>query len=140
VLNALSDPHWNLPGVALFSRRYVSLLVKHVFRRDRRQRQDWAALLSLKRLLTILKNNELNVTFVNRLVAKILFRNPYSVVCRPEHLKLVRWMQQQGYHRWVYRLVNDQEGFFNYFINPTWYLVAGHHRNKIERKAFTNIA
>jgi len=35
----------------------------------------------------------------------------------------VRWIQRQKLERMVFRIVNDRMGFFNYFINPTWYLV-----------------
>lgn len=123
ILNAVSDPHWNLPIVALFPRKVVAFLVQKVFRRDKRQRTDWAALLSLKKMTRILKTNNFNTIFVNTQVVKILFQNPQAVVCHPAHIQIVQWICKNKFDRVVYRIVNDRWGFFNYFINPTWYII-----------------
>ena len=123
ILNAISDPHWNLPGVALFPRKAVAFLVQEVFRRDPTQRNDLAALLSLKQLTAMLRGNNIEMIFVNTSVAKILFDKPAAVVCHPLHIRLVRWLRRKKLERWVYRIVNDRAGFFNRFINPTWYIV-----------------
>ncbi len=123
ILNLISDPHWNLPGVALFPRQVVKLLVQKIFRRDSRDRSDWAALLSLNKLNRLLKSNNFKIIFVNTLAVKMMFQQPNSVVCHPLHIRLVKWMKAHHLDRWVYRLVNDQAGLFNFFINPTWYVI-----------------
>jgi 2-polyprenyl-3-methyl-5-hydroxy-6-metoxy-1,4-benzoquinol methylase len=123
LLNLISDPHWNLPLVALGSRQIVAFLVQKVFRRDRRNRSDWAALLSLNKLKKLLKINNFEMIFVNRLVAKVLFQKPHSVVCHPKHIRLVQWMKALYFDKWIYRLVNDQVGLFNFAFNPTWYVI-----------------
>jgi 2-polyprenyl-3-methyl-5-hydroxy-6-metoxy-1,4-benzoquinol methylase len=123
VLNAISDPHWNLPGVALLPRRMVSFWVQKIFRRDLRQRADWAALLSLNKLKKSILRNDFEIIFVNSLVAKLLFQNPHSVVCNPSHIRLVQWMKSRNVDRWVYQVVNDRTGLFNFLINPTWYVI-----------------
>lgn len=123
LLNLINDPHWNLPGVALGSRRTVSFLVQKIFRRDIRDRSDWAALLSLHKLKRLLIINNFEMIFVNRFVTKALFQEPQSVVCHPRHIQLVRWMRRRHLDRWVDRLVNDRAGLFNFFINPTWYVI-----------------
>ena len=123
VLNIISDPHWNLPGVALGSRRMVAFLVQKIFRRDMRDRGDWAALLSLNKLKKLLAINNFEMIFVNRFVAKLLFQNPQSVVCHPRHIRFVQWMKRHHLDRWVDRLVNDRAGLFNFLINPTWYMI-----------------
>lgn len=123
LLNLISDPHWNLPGVALFSRRAVQFFVQQIFRRDLRDRSDWAALLSLNRLKSLLKSNDFELIFVNTLVAKMLFQQSNAVVCHPTQLRLVQWLKRHHLDRWIYRCVNDQLGIFNFFINPTWYVV-----------------
>lgn len=123
VINLVSDPHWNLPLVALFPRVMVKLLVQKIFRRDLRQRSDWAALLSLKKLRTIIEANNLHLIFVNTIIARFLFQNPRAVVCHPRHLQLVEWMKRHRFDRWVYRFVNDRIGIFNFLINPTWYVI-----------------
>jgi len=123
LLNLISDPHWNLPGVALCSRKMVRLFVQKIFRRDLRDRSDWAALLSLNKLKKLFTMNDIELTFVNRFVAKILFQKPQAVVCHPKHIQLVQWMKRHHLDRWVYRLVNDRAGLFNFLINPTWYVI-----------------
>lgn len=123
ILNFFSDPHWNLPGVALFPRRGVEFLVKKVFRRDRRDRQDWAALLSLKKLIRILSDCGFEITFVNNFVARTLFRTPEKVVCNPWHIRFVNWLRRNGFDKWLIKMVNDEPGFFNNFVNSTWYVI-----------------
>ena len=123
LLNITSDPHWNLPVVALFSRKMVRLFVQKIFRRDTRDRSDWAALLSLNELKKLMTINNIEMIFVNSLVAKILFQKPQSVVCHPTHIRLVQWINRHRLDRWIYRLVNDRAGLFNFFINPTWYVI-----------------
>jgi len=123
LLNIISDPHWNLPGVALGSRSMVIFLVQRVFHRDRRNRSDWAALLSLNKLKKLLKINDIEMIFVNRLVAKILFQKPPAVVCHPKHIRLVQWMKDHYFYRWINQLVSDRIGLFNFLINPTWYVI-----------------
>ena len=123
ILNLISDPHWNLPGVALFSRGVVAFLVQKIFRRDMRDRNDWAALLSLNKLKKLLIVNKFELIFVNSFVSKILFQKPKSVVCHPSHIRLVQWVEAHDFDRWIYRLVNDRVGLFNFLINPTWHVI-----------------
>ena len=123
ILNAISDPHWGLPFVSLFSRPLVRFGVKHIFRRDRRERSDWAALLSLGYLRKLLDINQIELNFMNCFVAKMLFQKPEAVVCHPRHFQVVRWIQRHKLERMIHRIVNDRARFFNYFINPTWFLV-----------------
>ena len=122
-LNFVCDPHWGLPFVSVLPRQGVAFLVKHVFRRDNRKRDDWAALVSLFRLKKLFENNGFKFEFKNVEAAKMLFKNPASVVCSSFHLKIVSYLKKAAAERLVYHLVNDEVGLFNYFINPTWYVV-----------------
>lgn len=122
--NFIADPHWNLPFVSLFSRRYVKLFVKYIFRKDRRERSDWAALFSLFQLKKRLLSAGFVFHFMNKEVAQYMFNQPESVVCNPVHLKLVEFAGKIYLDKLIVRIVNNNEGFFNYFINPTWYIVA----------------
>ncbi len=122
-LNFISDPHWNLPLISALPRKAVKWLVKHMFRIDRRDRDDWAALLSLSRLAKTLNKQGFHWQFRNTEVAKILFENPASVVCHPFHLKFVAFLKRFRLESGIRHLVNDRPGFFNHYINPTWYIV-----------------
>ena len=104
LLNLFCDPHWNLPFIALFSRRWVRLFVKDIFRRDRRKRKDWAGLLSLFKLKKIVNSNQLEIKFVNSYAAKYLFQKPESIVCKPFHIKLIYWMKRSGLELFIEKL------------------------------------
>ncbi|MBL7093924.1 methyltransferase domain-containing protein [candidate division KSB1 bacterium] len=130
LLNVFGDPHWSLPFVSLLSRKWVRLFVKDIFRKDRRQREDWAALLSLFKLRKLLNRNQFEMIFVNSLAVKYLFEKPESIVCKSSHIKLINWMQQTGFDQWIKKIVNDKFGIFNYFVNPTWYVVVLHKGQK----------
>ena len=123
MLNIISDPHWNLPCISLFPRKWVKLFVKTIFRKDRRKRKDWAALLSLFKLRKLLIRNQFEMNFVNSIVCKYLFEEPESVVCKPSHIKIINWMKRHNLQNLVLKIVNDKFGLINYFINPTWYLI-----------------
>jgi len=120
-INAVSDPHWSLPLVSLLPRKGVRFVVKTLCRRDRRQRSDWPALLSLRGLNRVLSENGIEFTFVNTYVATRLFQSPEMVVCDPCHVKIVRWIRRSGLEKPLLRLVNDAPGLFNTWVNSTWY-------------------
>lgn len=123
ILNVFSDPHWQLPLVGLFSRPLVRFSVRYLFRKDRRQRNDWPALLSLNKLLKILRSNGFEPVFVNKQVAEILFRKPGAVVCAAWHLRIINYLKKNRLENIVQQMVNNSAGVFNYLLNPTWYLI-----------------
>ena len=123
IINLFCDPHWQLPLVSILPRNGVKFLVNTVFRKDRRQRMDWAALISLNKLVNLLKKNNFRIKFVNNFVADQLFTNPPSVVCAPGHLKIVEIVKRNHWQNRLVSLVSDSLDFFNNFINPTWYVI-----------------
>ena len=70
-----------------------------------------------------MQQNGFEIIFVNTLVAKTLFQNPHSIVCHPKHIRLVQWLKNTNLEQWIYRIVNDRAGLFNFLVNPTWYLI-----------------
>ncbi len=120
VLNIVADPHWGLPLIALLSRKGVRFFIHTLLKRET-DRTDFAALLSLKSLLRLLDESSFKMQFSHRLVAKTLFDHPSSVVWSDAHLTVVRWIRRMRLHRLFINIVNDHTGFFNRFINPTWY-------------------
>jgi len=126
-INFVSDPHWNMPIISILPRNAVKFLIKNVFKIDKRDRSDWAALISYFKLSKIIDSLSLNFEFFNRFVTHYLFRNPKAVVCSPLHLKLIRLAHQMKLVPILKLFVNDRKGLFNVFINPTWYLLV---RNK----------
>lgn len=122
-LNFISDPHWNLPFLSILPREWVVFFVKSVFQKDKRNRDDWAALLSLFKLKRLLENNHFKFEFTNAEVANLMFRSPSSVVCYSLHLKIISYLKRMKGEEWICRIVNNKLGLFNYLINPTWYIV-----------------
>jgi SAM-dependent methyltransferase len=122
--NFFSDPHWNLPLVSTLPRAAVIFFITKIIRREKEFRPDFAALFSLRRLRTMFENAGFGFDFVNRDVARRLFANPKSVVNSEFHLYIVASMRRMKLDKIAIRLVNDDWGAFNYFWNPTWYLVA----------------
>lgn len=122
-LNFVSDPHWNLPLVSVLSRKGVEFFICKLTRREKCVR-DFAALLSLFKLKNILRKNDLQFKFINRKIADALFSKPTSVVNSKLHLKAVTLLKKFKLQKGFNCLVNEKFGLFNYFLNPTWYLIA----------------
>ena len=123
-LNFISDPHWNLPVVSVLPRSAVAYFITNIVHREKFTREDFAALLSIYKIRRLFKDANFTLTFVNKRVAGELFINPKAVVNGELHLSIVNWLKKLKLERLILSLVNDKFGFFNAFINPTWYLVA----------------
>lgn len=123
-LNFISDPHWNLPLVAILPRKGVEFFITRVIRREKTARPDFAALFSLTALRRWLLKNGLQFELVNQTAARRLFVNPKAVVNSNFHLSVVHWLRKLRLENLIVALVNERFGVFNHFINPTWYLLA----------------
>ena len=132
-LNFISDPHWNLPLVSVLPRHAVAYFITKIVRREKFTREDFAALLSIFKVRRLFKDANFTFTFVNKRVAAKLFTNPKAVVNSQVHLGIVNWLKKLKLEKLISSLVNDKLGFFNAFINPTWYLVASNSIVSIER-------
>lgn len=126
-LNFISDPHWNLPIVSVLPRKLVGLFIVKLIRREKEYREDFAELLSLRLLKQLFIENQFDLKMTNSIVAKAIFENPTSVVNSDFHIKIINWMKKIKLDKMVQKIVDDKFGFFNYFINPTWYFVAKKH-------------
>ena len=122
-LNMIADPHWQLPLIATFPRRWVYFITARLLRRIPRDKHDIAALVSLPKLKIICDKNNLKATFVNEYVARAALDNPLSVFCNPFHIKLFKYIKHLKINCLIELIVNNRWGFFNYFLNPTWYLL-----------------
>ncbi|MBD3290624.1 methyltransferase domain-containing protein [candidate division KSB1 bacterium] len=136
-INFISDPHWHLPVVSLLPRRSVILFVRNIFLKDRRERRDWAALLSLFRLKKLFSKSGFEMSFENRTVAGYLFREPDAVVCSRLHLKMVTIFKKLRFDKLIPALVNDRHGIFNYLVNPTWYIIGQKRNEKVDNHETT---
>ncbi len=122
-LNMLADPHWQLPIVATLSRPWVNFVVTRLLGRAAHGREDLAALLSLRKLKAACRINGLKPGFVNRTVARAALINPAAVFSSELHMAAARAAGRLHVERILNFAVYDTWGFFNYFLNPTWYLI-----------------
>ncbi len=132
-LNFISDPHWNLPVVSVLPRKAVAYFITKIVQREKFMREDFAALLSIYKIRRLFKDANFTLTFVNKRVAGELFTNPQAVVNSELHLKVVKLLKKLKLQKLILSTVNDKFGFFNAFLNPTWYLVASNSIVSIER-------
>ena len=122
-VNFMSDPHWGMPVVSIFPRKWVKLFIRDILRKDRRVRQDWPALVGLFQLKALLLKHKFTMHFENKTVAKYLFQAPNAVVCSKTHLQIVALLKSFRCDKLITKFVNNKFGCFNYFVNPTWYII-----------------
>ncbi len=121
--NSLADPHWGLPLIALLPRRAVTLLTRRR-RGNGPVRTAEPALLSWRSLRTLMRQVGLEMTFVNRAAARFICKEPRAAFCARLDLRLASLARRAGMLGWLPKLVNDRQGLFNCWLNPTWYVLA----------------
>jgi SAM-dependent methyltransferase len=122
ISNIVSDPHFGLPFASLKTREQLRPILRKRRPADA-EREDLAQLLGFSEISSILHGNGLRETFVNRRMARILFEHPESLVWSEVHLRMVALLRRSGLENLVLRLVNDEAGLFNTWLNPTWYMI-----------------
>ncbi len=118
----LVDPHFSLPLLALARRETVKRIVADLLKWQPPQRQDFPELFSFSQLKHLLDAAGFHFTFVNRAVVDYALRHPRSVWNRELHLRLVTFIQRWG-KRPLNMLISDDDGFYNKWLNPTWYMM-----------------
>jgi len=125
LLNLLTDPHYGLPFISLCRRNQVRRIVGEILHRRDPSKIDFPELLSLIQLKRALREANFAWQFVNKEVITFALQRPESVWNRPRHLAFVRWLQKTGNMQTSSdKLVNNDQGFFNKWINPTWFILA----------------
>ena len=122
VVNLISDPHFGLPFAALHRRERLRATLRR-FRPADAERDDLAQLLSFRELMRLLQRSGFECSFVNSGAARALFEQPHRVVWSSMHLRAVRLLKRSGLHHAALRLVRDEAGMFNSWINPTWHVL-----------------
>ncbi|MBD3383683.1 methyltransferase domain-containing protein [candidate division KSB1 bacterium] len=123
-LNILCDPHYSLPFVALLKRKSLKTLLSSWLQVTEPDKQDHAELFSLDQLDRLLKQNSLQWKFVNQAALTFAQQQPHSIWNRNWHLKIIQILNTIGLYSKLLNLVDDSNGAFNRFINPTWFIMA----------------
>ena len=120
--NIISDPHFGLPFASLKTREQLRPILRKRRPADA-DRDDLAQLLSYSELAGMLRSNGLQASFINRVMARMLFERPEALVWSAGHLRIVSLLRSSGLKNLALRLVSDEAGLFNTWFNPTWYLI-----------------
>lgn len=123
-LNLLCDPHYSLPGLALLSRRQVKAIIARRLKWLPQNKPDFPQLLSLAQLSRLLHKNNMAWRFVNRRAGQLAFSEPRALWSRPAHLWIVNRIIKFKLIKFFLTLMNDHNGFYNHYINPTWFILA----------------
>jgi 2-polyprenyl-3-methyl-5-hydroxy-6-metoxy-1,4-benzoquinol methylase len=123
-LNILSDPHYSLPGIALFNRTQVKKIISDYLQWMDRGKTDYAQLFSFDRLKKLLGKSDFSWHFINTRVVEFALTSPQAVWNRPWHLHMMQIIIKLHLQYFFRKLINDQPMLFNRWLNPTWYILA----------------
>jgi 2-polyprenyl-3-methyl-5-hydroxy-6-metoxy-1,4-benzoquinol methylase len=124
-VNALFDPHYSLPIVALLNKNLVKKIMGNILRLRHKNKSDYPELFSFPRLNRVLKESGFAWQFVNREVVAFALQHPESIWNRNWHIKFVKFLRRRfGIEKSLIKVVNDRPGVFNRWINPTWFIFA----------------
>jgi len=122
LFNFIADPHWGMPFVSVLKRKTIKKYFLRNFRKNDSEREDAAQLLSLDDLDKILRNKfeiKLNTKFT---VDKLLEGNK-GIVWSDLHLNLLEIIRKVHLQNFILSAANDNYGFTNNFLNPTFYFL-----------------
>ena len=120
LFNIISDPHWGLPLLSLFSRESIRKYYLKNFRKSEYERKDIAQLLSLKELIALFGNKFKFTLFTSYAVEELLKGNK-GIIWSDFHLALLKLIKIFRFDQLLLGIVNDKTGFINKFFTPTFY-------------------
>ena len=120
VFNVISDPHWGLPLLSIFSRKTIRKYFLRNFRKSESERKDIAQLLSLKELMTLF-GNKFNFTLFTSYAVEELLKGNKGIIWSDFHLALLKLIKIFRFDELILGTVNDKPGFINKFLTPTFY-------------------
>ncbi len=123
-INALGDPHYGLPLLALLRRAQVRRIVAGWLKWHRPDKPDFPELLSLSRIAQILATAGFDWRFIQRQVYDAALQNPHGVWNRNWHLRLMKGIIKINLDRPLRRMVSDRSGWMNRFTMPTFFILA----------------
>lgn len=122
LFNIISDPHWGFPFVALMKRDLIRKFFLNYFRKNERNRQDIAQLLSLSEINKRFEEKFLIELNTKKSVSELLNENK-GIVWSSFHLGLIKILNRLKLQRFILRFANNNFGFVNLFLTPTFYIV-----------------
>jgi SAM-dependent methyltransferase len=122
LFNIISDPHWGLPILSLLRREKIKKYFLKYFRKKDFQREDIAELFSLNRLKKMFGQNFI-ITLNTRYAVKELLNGNKGLIWSNFHFRLLSFMEKLRLKNILIKISNDEDGFVNQFLTPTFYLI-----------------
>ncbi|MEP0861524.1 MAG: class I SAM-dependent methyltransferase [Ignavibacterium sp.] len=122
IINFISDPHWGAPFISILNRKLLQKYFIRYFRKSEFNRKDIPQLLSLKRLWNLF-SDRFEIKIMTDLSVDQLFRENKGIVWSDFHLRLINLLKQIKADRVVRRISNNNYGFVNKYLTPTFYLI-----------------
>jgi SAM-dependent methyltransferase len=122
IFNIISDPHWGLPLVSLFSRKNIKKYFLKHFRKKDLLREDIAELFSLLELEKLFRG-KFELILNTKFALKELLRGNKGLIWSDFHLRLLRLVKRFRLEKFLIKITNDNRGVLNKFITPTFYLI-----------------
>lgn len=130
IINLIADPHWGFPFVSILSRKLIKKIFIPIFRQNEKHRNDIAELKSLKSLIKIFQNCEIDFRLHTKLAVETLFENSEQIIWSDLHLRLLRILRFLKLEKVLLKLANDKIGLVNKFLTPSFYFVLGRSINR----------
>ncbi len=121
-INMISDPHWGMPLLCLFTRKQIKKYFLKYFRKNDYNRDDIAELLSLKQIINLFSKN-FSVNIYTEFSVDYLLNGGKGLVWSKFHLRLVKYLFDTGLAKIIRRIANDEIGIVNIFFTPTFYFL-----------------
>lgn len=122
IINFISDPHWGTPIISILNRKLLRKYFIRYFRKSEFNRKDIPQLLSLKRLWNLF-SDRFEIKIMTNFSVDELFRENKGIVWSDFHLSLINLLKRIKADKIVRRISNNNYGFANKYLTPTFYLV-----------------
>lgn len=122
IINLLSDPHWGTPFISILNRKIIRNFFIKYFRKTEKHRKDIPQLLSLNKILNLF-SYQFEIKIMTDFAVEELFKENKGIIWSDFHIKLINTLKRIKADRIVRRISNNNFGFVNKYLTPTFYLL-----------------
>lgn len=122
IINFLSDPHWGVPLISILSRKVIKKFFIRFFRKTERNRKDIPQLLSISKILSLF-SDRFEIKIMTDFSVDELFKENKGNIWSDFHLKIISTLKRIKADKTVRRISNNNFGFLNKYLTPTFYLL-----------------
>lgn len=133
IINFLSDPHWGTPFISILNRKIIRNFYIKYFRKTEKHRKDIPQLLSLNKILNLFSYQS-EIKIMTDFAVEELFKENKGIIWSDFHLKLINTLKRIKADKIVRRISNNNFGFVNKYLTPTFYIVMKRNQTQFEFK------